>query len=55
MVVVSPHMSVALLAHDLGDTGPELDRTFEYALTYQRDTVVHAAREQLSRVAPRLP
>jgi hypothetical protein len=42
----------ALLARDLGDTGPDLQRTFEYALTYDRDTVSRAATALLSRVAP---
>jgi EAL domain-containing protein (putative c-di-GMP-specific phosphodiesterase class I) len=55
IVVLSPHFSAALLAHDLGDTGPDLDRRFAYALTYDRPTVIRAARELLSRVAPRLP
>ena len=54
VVVVSPHFSAALLARDLGDDGPDMDRMFEYALTYQRPTVVAAARSLLSRVAPAL-
>lgn len=53
VVVLAPHFSVALLARDLGDTGPDAERMFEYALTYQRDTVIAAARSLLSRVAPR--
>jgi diguanylate cyclase (GGDEF)-like protein/PAS domain S-box-containing protein len=53
VVVLSPHFSAALLARDLGDDGPDLDRTFEYALTYDRDTVVRAAHALLTRVAPR--
>ncbi|MGY1616426.1 EAL domain-containing protein [Geodermatophilus sp. SYSU D00691] len=52
VVVLSPHFSAALLARDLGDTGPDLERTFEYALTYDRDTVVRAASALLSRVVP---
>jgi len=52
-VILSPHFSAALLARDLGDTGPDLDRTFEYALTYDRDTVVRAAHALLTRVVPR--
>jgi len=52
VVVVSPHFSAALLARDLGDSGPDMDRTYEYALTYRRDTVVAAAHSLLSRVAP---
>jgi EAL domain-containing protein (putative c-di-GMP-specific phosphodiesterase class I) len=50
LVVISPHFCTALLARDLGDEGPDLDRMFEYALTYRRDTVVRAAQSLLSRV-----
>ncbi|RBY74568.1 hypothetical protein DQ239_19400 [Blastococcus sp. TF02-09] len=53
VVVLGPHFAAALLARDLGSTGPDLDRQFEYALTYERTTVVQAARALLSRVAPR--
>jgi diguanylate cyclase (GGDEF)-like protein/PAS domain S-box-containing protein len=55
VVVLGPHFAAALLARDLGDTGPDLQRTFEYALTYDRDTVIRAAQALLIRVAPRLP
>jgi DICT domain-containing protein len=55
VVVIGPHFAAALLARDLGDTGPDLQRTFEYALTYDRDTVGKAATALLTRVAPRLP
>jgi diguanylate cyclase (GGDEF)-like protein/PAS domain S-box-containing protein len=55
VTVVSPHFSAALLARDLGDTGPDMERMFEYALTYERDTVVAATNALLSRVVPRLP
>jgi diguanylate cyclase (GGDEF)-like protein/PAS domain S-box-containing protein len=55
VTVVSPHFSAALLARDLGDDGPDLERMFEYALTYDRDTVVAATNALLSRVVPRLP
>ncbi len=53
VVVLSPHFSAALLARDLGDDGPDLERTFEYALTYDRDTVIRAAHALLTRVVPR--
>ena len=53
VVVLSPHFSAALLARDLGDGGPDLERMFESALTYDRDTVVRAAHALLTRVAPR--
>ena len=52
VVVLAPHFAAALLARDLGDTGPDLDRTFEYALTYRRDSCVRAACALLSRVVP---
>ncbi|NYJ07994.1 EAL domain-containing protein [Petropleomorpha daqingensis] len=52
VVVLGPHFAAALLARDLSDDGPDLERTFEYALTYDRDTVVRAAAALLSRVAP---
>ena len=54
VVILSPHFSAALLARDLGDDGPDLERTFEYALTYDRDTVIRAAHALLTRVAPRV-
>jgi EAL domain-containing protein (putative c-di-GMP-specific phosphodiesterase class I) len=50
VTVLSPHFSTALLARDLGDDGPDMDRMFEYALTYERNTVVEATRCLLSRV-----
>src|SRR5437763_569563 len=37
LVVLGPHFAAALLARDLGDSGPDLERTFEFALTYERD------------------
>lgn len=52
VVVLAPHFAAALLARDRGDSGPDLDRTFEYALTYRRDSVVRAACALLSRVVP---
>ncbi len=55
VAVVSPHFAAALLARDLGDTGPDLQRMFKYSLTYDRDTVVRATNALLSRVVPRLP
>jgi EAL domain-containing protein (putative c-di-GMP-specific phosphodiesterase class I) len=51
VIVLSPHFSAALLANDLGDDGPEHERMFEYALTYERETVVAAAHRMLARIA----
>ncbi|SDF98798.1 diguanylate cyclase domain-containing protein [Klenkia brasiliensis] len=53
VAVIAPHFSAALLARDLGDTGPDLERTFEFALTYDRDTVARAAHALVARVVPR--
>jgi diguanylate cyclase (GGDEF)-like protein/PAS domain S-box-containing protein len=53
LAVIGPHFAAALLARDLGDGGPDLERTFEYALTYRRDTVVAATSALLARVTPK--
>jgi EAL domain-containing protein (putative c-di-GMP-specific phosphodiesterase class I) len=50
VIVVGPHFAGALVARDLGDDGPERDRRFEYALTYDRTLVLAAARSLLHRV-----
>ena len=52
VVVLAPHFSVALLARDLGTVGPDLERQFQYALSYDRQVAVRAARSLLGRVAP---
>jgi diguanylate cyclase (GGDEF)-like protein/PAS domain S-box-containing protein len=53
VTVLGPHFSAALLARDLGDDGPDAQRRFAYALTYDRDTVIRATAALLARVAPR--
>ncbi|MCO7218368.1 diguanylate cyclase domain-containing protein [Klenkia sp. PcliD-1-E] len=53
LAVLSPHFSAALLARDLGDEGPDMERMFEYAVTYDRTTVARAAHALVARVAPR--
>jgi EAL domain-containing protein (putative c-di-GMP-specific phosphodiesterase class I) len=52
VVVLGPHFSGALVAVDLGDAGPEFSRRFDYALTYDRPSVVEAAHTLARRVAP---
>jgi EAL domain-containing protein (putative c-di-GMP-specific phosphodiesterase class I) len=52
VVVLGPHFAGALVAQDLGDTGPQSERRFRFATTYDRDLVVAAARTLLERVAP---
>ncbi|MTV24119.1 EAL domain-containing protein [Nitriliruptoraceae bacterium ZYF776] len=50
VVVVTPHFAAALIARDLGDDGPELDRRFEHVITHDRDLVERAATILLARV-----
>ncbi|MER7276060.1 EAL domain-containing protein [Dactylosporangium sp. NPDC000244] len=52
VIVVGPHFAGALVARDLADTGPEEQRRFTYALTYDRDLVLDAARALLQWVVP---
>jgi DICT domain-containing protein len=52
VAVLGPHFAAALVAVDLGDTGPEMERRFDFALTYDRDLVVEAASALMRRVQP---
>jgi DICT domain-containing protein len=52
VLVVGPYFSAALVARDLGDTGADRHRRFEYALTYERPLVLAAARALLGRLGP---
>ena len=54
VIILSPHFSAALLARDIGEEVPDLERMFEFGLTYRRDVVVRAAHSLLLRVAPRV-
>jgi EAL domain-containing protein (putative c-di-GMP-specific phosphodiesterase class I) len=53
VVVLAPHFAGAIVARDLGDTGPDMERRFDFCLTYDRDLVVDAARALMLRVAAR--
>lgn len=55
VAVVAPHFAALLAARDLGDGGPDLDRRFEFAVTYDRDLVIEAASALMARMAPILP
>ena len=50
--LISPHFAGALAALDLGYPGPDADRGFELAVTYDRNLVVECVRALLSRVEP---
>lgn len=52
VIVVGPYFSAALVARDLGDSGADRHRRFEYALTYERPVVLAAARALLARLNP---
>jgi DICT domain-containing protein len=50
IAVVGAHYAGALIAHDLGDTGPDRDRRFAFTLTHDYPTVLATARSLLERV-----
>jgi EAL domain-containing protein (putative c-di-GMP-specific phosphodiesterase class I) len=51
VTAVAPHFAAAFVGRDLGDTGPDSERRFDFALTYERDLVVRAARAMMGRIA----
>ena len=53
MAVIAPHFAGLLAARELDDEGPDLDRRFDFVVTYDRDVVLDAARSLMGRVAPR--
>jgi EAL domain-containing protein (putative c-di-GMP-specific phosphodiesterase class I) len=55
VAVVSPHFAGAFVARDLGDTGEDGDRRFEFFVTYERELVVKAARALMARIVPACP
>jgi diguanylate cyclase (GGDEF)-like protein/PAS domain S-box-containing protein len=52
VVVLGPHFAGALVGKDIGDTGRDRDRRFEFALVYDRSLVIAAALTLLRRIAP---
>ena len=52
IAVLGPHFAGALVAVDLGDTGPDHERRFDFAVTYDRELVIRAASALLRRIAP---
>jgi EAL domain-containing protein (putative c-di-GMP-specific phosphodiesterase class I) len=51
VVVLAPHFAGAFSARDLGDRGPDFERRFDYATTYDRSLVVRAAESLMRRTA----
>jgi hypothetical protein len=52
VIVAGPHRAAALVARDLGDTGPDVERRFDFTLTRDRPLVVEAARSLPRDLAP---
>ncbi|HEY8770982.1 MAG TPA: DICT sensory domain-containing protein, partial [Thermoleophilaceae bacterium] len=50
VICIGPDFAGALIARDLGDDGPDLQRRFRYAVTHQRDVVAWAARSLMLRI-----
>lgn len=50
VVVLGAHTAAALMARDLGDTGPDADRQFEFVVTYDRTLVTAAAHAMIGRL-----
>ena len=46
----APHFAGAFVARDLGDTGADGDRRFDFFVTYERELVVRAARALMARI-----
>ena len=44
VIVLGAHFAGALIARDLGDSGPDLERRFAYLVTHHRPTIINAAR-----------
>jgi EAL domain-containing protein (putative c-di-GMP-specific phosphodiesterase class I) len=52
VVVLGPHFAGAFVARDLGDSGPDGSRRFQYVVTYDRELVAAAATRLMRRIAP---
>lgn len=50
VTVIGSHYSGALIARDLGDSGPDNDRRYEFVVTHDRELVLSAARSLMSRI-----
>ncbi|HET9094040.1 MAG TPA: diguanylate cyclase [Solirubrobacteraceae bacterium] len=52
VLVIGPHFTGALVAQDLGDTGPDRQRRFHFTTSYERGLVLAAARTLIERISP---
>ncbi|MCY1145753.1 EAL domain-containing protein [Actinoplanes sp. Pm04-4] len=51
IVILGAHTSAALVARDLGDIGPDDERSFEFVVTYDRNLVTMAAHAMVGRLS----
>jgi EAL domain-containing protein (putative c-di-GMP-specific phosphodiesterase class I) len=51
VAVLAPHYAGALVARDVGDTGPDRERRFEFVLTFDRELVIDVAASLIARVS----
>ena len=52
IAVLGPHFAACLVARDLGDTGPDMTRRFEFILSHDREVTIGVAASLMSRVWP---
>lgn len=50
IVIVGAHFASAFIARDLGDSGRDRDRRFEYFITHDRETAIAAGRSLMTRL-----
>ncbi|MEP7113031.1 MAG: EAL domain-containing protein [Ilumatobacteraceae bacterium] len=50
VTVIGSHYAAALIARDMGDSGPDHDRRFQFVVTHDRDLVLSAARSLMARI-----
>jgi EAL domain-containing protein (putative c-di-GMP-specific phosphodiesterase class I)/DICT domain-containing protein len=53
IAVIGPHFASCLTARDLGDSGPDQQRRFEFVLSHKRELAIKVATALLSRVSPK--
>jgi len=52
IAVLGPHFAATLVARDLGDTGPDAQRRFEFVLSHDRELTIAVAHSLMSRIWP---
>jgi EAL domain-containing protein (putative c-di-GMP-specific phosphodiesterase class I) len=51
VTVIAPHFAMAFVARELGDSGADMERRFDFAVTYDRDLAIQAAGALMRRLA----